>query len=101
MNQKIRVYHTDMLRYMTVGTLQLASATMCKGVHIDGLINRWHRGTTCSPAMIRAQAGSTELHSRTLLKTHISLWYMTLLHLCRHGCIGVQGRLVGLGQETG
>ena len=67
MNQKIRLYHRDMLSYMAVGTLQLASAAVCKGVHFDGLMNRWLRGTTCSQGMICAQVGSAELHSRTLL----------------------------------
>ena len=54
MNQKIRLE-------------ELASAAVCRGVPFVGLMNRWHRGTTCSQGMICAKVGSTELHSRTLL----------------------------------
>ena len=61
MNQNC-LYHTDMLSYMAVGNLQLASAAVCKGVPCDALINRWQ-----GQGMIRTQVGSTELHSRTLL----------------------------------
>ena len=78
MNQKMRLCHTDVLSYMAAGTLQLASAAVCKGVLSDGLINRWNRGTTCSQGMIRAQVGSTELHSRTQT-LNPKPWYMILL----------------------
>ena len=46
---------------------QLAFGAVCKGVHFDGLMNRWHRGTMCSQGTVCAQVGSTELQSRTLL----------------------------------
>ena len=67
MHKKIHHYHTNMLNLMAVGTLQLAFGAVCKGVHFDGLMNRWHRGTMCSQGTVCAQVGSTELQSRTLL----------------------------------
>ena len=67
MNKKIHHYRTNMLNFMAVGTLQLAFGAVCKGVHFDGLMSRWHRGTMCNQGIACAQVGSTELQSRTLL----------------------------------
>ena len=55
MNQKIRHHHTNMLSYMAVGTLQLATAAVCKAAHFDGFMNRGHRGTVCSQDIMCTQ----------------------------------------------